>query len=81
MKRNTLVLLVGTLSLLVGGAGIAAAADQQVAGQEAASSQVFNQRREGAVEDRAAMVTQHGEIVAVSIPRAVRPRHRAGWQR
>ncbi len=39
MKRNTLVLLVGTLSLLVGGAGIAAAADQQVAGQQAASNQ------------------------------------------
>ena len=39
MKRNTFVLLVGTLSLLVGGAGIAAAADQQVAGQQADSSQ------------------------------------------
>ncbi len=39
MKRNKLVLFVGTLSLLVGGAGIAAAADQQVVGQQAASSQ------------------------------------------
>ena len=39
MKRNTLVLIVGTLALLVGGAGIAAAADQQVAGQQADSSQ------------------------------------------
>ena len=39
MKRNKLVLFVGMLSLLVGGAGIAAAADQQVAGQQADSSQ------------------------------------------
>ena len=39
MKRNKFVLLVGTLSLLMGGAGIAAAADPQVAGQQADSSQ------------------------------------------
>jgi hypothetical protein len=39
MTRNKLVLFVGLLSLLAGGAGVAAAADPQAVGQEAINSQ------------------------------------------